>query len=56
MLEIACFNARAAIEAANAGADRIELCSNYAAGGITPDYDSLQQIRKVVDIPINVMM
>lgn len=56
MLEIACFNASSAIAAAKAGADRIELCANYAAGGITPAPSSLFSLRKEIAIPINVMI
>lgn len=56
MLEIACFNVSAAIVAAKAGADRIELCADYAKGGITPSYASLERIRQEITIPINVMI
>ncbi|KAI4688351.1 hypothetical protein J4E81_007947 [Alternaria sp. BMP 2799] len=56
MLEIACFNATSAIAAAQAGADRIELCADYAAGGVTPSLSTLQDVRKKVKIPINVMI
>ncbi|KAI4634021.1 uncharacterized protein J4E87_001190 [Alternaria ethzedia] len=56
MLEIACFNATSAIAAAQAGADRIELCADYAAGGVTPSLTTLQDVRKEVTIPINVMI
>lgn len=45
-LEIACFNASSAITAAKAGADRIELCADYAAGGVTPALSTLQRIRQ----------
>ncbi|CAG5185113.1 uncharacterized protein ALTATR162_LOCUS11225 [Alternaria atra] len=56
MLEIACFNASSAITAARAGADRIELCADYAAGGVTPSLSTLQDVRKQVTIPVNVMI
>ncbi|KAF2739420.1 hypothetical protein EJ04DRAFT_310895 [Polyplosphaeria fusca] len=56
MLEIACFNSRSAIAAAKAGADRIELCADYAAGGVTPARESLQDTKQEVDIPVNVMI
>lgn len=56
MLEIACFNTPSAIAAAKAGADRIELCANYAAGGVTPTLASLHGIRNATAIPINVMI
>ncbi|RMZ72036.1 copper homeostasis [Pyrenophora seminiperda CCB06] len=56
MLEIACFNAPSAIAAANAGADRIELCADYAAGGVTPSFPALRQVREETSIPVNVMI
>jgi len=56
MLEIACFNAPSAIAAAKAGADRIELCADYAAGGVTPCLSALQQVRKETSIPVHVMV
>jgi copper homeostasis protein len=56
MLEIACFNASSAITAAKAGADRIELCADYAAGGVTPTLSALQNVRKETTIPVNVMI
>ncbi|KAF1832403.1 hypothetical protein BDW02DRAFT_503095 [Decorospora gaudefroyi] len=56
MLEIACFNSASAITAAKAGADRIELCADYAAGGVTPSFSALQDIRKATTIPVNVMI
>lgn len=56
MLEIACFNTSSAIAAAEAGADRIELCADYAAGGTTPTIDWLRNIRKVTSTPVYVMI
>lgn len=69
MLEIACFNASSAIRAAKAGADRIELCADYAAGGVTPPLSTLHSIRDELQkshkgfekeetntVPINVMI
>lgn len=55
MLEIACFDSASALTAQKAGADRIEFCANYRAGGITPDFDALNAIRKQIDIPVYVM-
>jgi copper homeostasis protein len=56
MLEIACFNSVSAIAAAKTGADRIELCADYAAGGVTPSLSALQDVRKETTIPINIMI
>jgi copper homeostasis protein len=56
MLEIACFNSSSPIAAARAGADRIELCADYAAGGVTPSLSTLQDVRKATTVPINIMI
>ncbi len=55
-LEICVFNTATAIAAANAGADRIELCENYANGGTTPSYGYLKITREKVSIPIFTMI
>lgn len=51
-LEIAVFNIQSAIVAANAGADRIELCENPADGGTTPSYGTLKIVREKISIPV----
>ena len=55
-LEIACFDAKNAIIAADAGADRIELCSNRDVGGTTPSVDSVAQVTEHIRIPVFVMI
>lgn len=52
ILEIACFNADAALQAQQAGAHRVELCSNYCVGGVTPDTDSLKRVIATLHIPV----
>ena len=56
LLEIACFNIKSALIAAEAGADRIEFCADYASGGITPNYEDFVELRKKIKIPIFVMI
>ena len=46
-------SARAAI---SGGADRLELCSALAIGGLTPYVELLQQIRAESDIPVRCLM
>jgi copper homeostasis protein len=52
ILEIAVFNIDSAIIAANAGADRIELCENPFDGGTTPSYGTLKIVKEKVTIPV----
>jgi len=55
-LEIACFNVKSALVAAEAGADRIELCAGASVGGTTPSFDDLETLKSRTKIPVNVMI
>ncbi|WP_264511149.1 copper homeostasis protein CutC [Flavobacterium sp. N1719] len=55
-LEIACFNPESAIIAAQAGADRIELCDGIEVGGTTPDLETTQKVLTQVPITVYVMV
>ena len=55
-LEIACFNPESAIIAAQAGADRIELCDGIEVGGTTPDLETTKKVLTQVPIPVYVMV
>jgi copper homeostasis protein len=55
-LEIACFKTESAIYAINAGADRIEFCKDYSAGGLTPDIEDFIKLKNLSPIPIFVMI
>ncbi|CAN5545348.1 copper homeostasis protein CutC [soil metagenome] len=55
-LEIACFNLESALIAQNGGADRIELCDDFLAGGITPNYGTFETARKLITIDLFVMI
>jgi copper homeostasis protein len=56
ILEIAVFNPEAALIADKAGAGRIELCSSYAEGGITPSYGAITEVKRLVKCPVYVMI
>jgi copper homeostasis protein len=56
LIEIAVFSLESAIAAFNAGANRIELCSAPAEGGLTPSAATMRLARKYVKIPIHMMI
>jgi copper homeostasis protein len=56
LLEVPVFNINSAIIAANNGADRLELCENYANGGTTPSYGVLKTVSENINIPVNVLI
>ncbi|QOR36562.1 copper homeostasis protein CutC [Clostridium sp. 'deep sea'] len=45
-----------ALNAKNAGADRLELCSELSVGGLTPSFGLVKQVRKITDIKLNVLI
>ena len=56
ILEICIDSLASARAAIHGGADRIELCSALALGGLTPYTALLRQIREESDIPIRCLM
>jgi copper homeostasis protein len=55
-IEIACFTYNDAIVAAEAGASRIEFCSDYAVGGLSPNTEETATLIKNIKIPVFVML
>jgi len=52
-----CTNSFASAKAAQeAGADRVELCTELSVGGLTPSYGLIQKVRNELSIPIHVMI
>tara|TARA_A100001011_G_scaffold306054_1_gene320885 strand:+ start:24137 stop:24283 length:147 start_codon:yes stop_codon:yes gene_type:complete len=47
IVEICANNFQSALNAQEAGADRIELCSELAVGGITPNYGLLKKVSEL---------
>lgn len=54
--EICVNNFDEAFAAFRKGADRLELCTNLAEGGMTPSYGTLILAKRYIDIPIVVMV
>ncbi|MFP3029294.1 MAG: copper homeostasis protein CutC [Arsenophonus sp.] len=52
-LEVCCYGAECAIIAQEFGADRIELCSSSAEGGLTPSYGCLKQTIDTLNISVH---
>ena len=56
ILEICANSYQSAVNAEKAGAHRIELCSELAVGGLTPNYGLLKQTIDAVTIPVFVLI
>lgn len=56
LLEICCGSVDDAIKAQNSGADRIELNSALFLGGLTPSYGSVYEARRLLNIPLLIMI
>jgi len=56
ILEVIATNVKDAIDAQKYGADRIELVSGIAEGGLTPSYSTIKNVINHVTIPVHVMI
>ena len=56
LIEICANSYQSAINAEQAGANRIELCSELAIGGITPSYGLLKKVMRDLKIPVHVLI
>lgn len=56
ILEVCVDSLASAKAAAEGGADRLELCSALAVGGLSPYGELLRQIKRVCDLPVRCLM
>ncbi len=56
LVEVCANSPESARAAQEAGADRVEFCSELAVGGITPSRGILEEVRKVISIPVHVLI
>lgn len=56
ILEICANSYQSALNAQNARANRIELCSELSVGGITPSHGLLQKVSEKITIPVHVLV
>ncbi len=56
IVEICANSYESASNAMHAGADRIELCSELALGGITPSYGLIQKVVEELSINVNILI
>jgi copper homeostasis protein len=55
-IEVCAYSVQSAITAQEAGAFRVELCSNYFEGGTTPSAGTIQLAREALKIKLNVII
>ncbi len=55
-VEVCANSLESAVNAEKAGADRIELCSELAVGGITPSYGLMKAVAAKISIPVRVLI
>ncbi|WP_350284927.1 copper homeostasis protein CutC [uncultured Croceitalea sp.] len=56
LVEVCCNSLESALNAEEAGADRIELCSELGIGGVTPSFGLIQLVRERLKIPVHVLV
>ncbi len=56
VLEVIACSVADAIEAERGGADRLEVISHFAAGGLTPPLELVREVRAAVSLPLRVML
>ncbi len=56
IIEICANSYASALAAQNAGADRIELCTQLSVGGLTPSFGLIKEVTSALTIPVHVLI
>ena len=56
IIEVCANSFESALNATKAGADRIELCTELAVGGLTPSHGLLQKVIEELSVNVNVLI
>ena len=56
LIETCCTTFDEALSAQTRGANRIELCTDLAVGGLTPSRDLIREVVEALSIPVNVLI
>ncbi len=56
IVEVCANSIESAINAEKAGADRIELCSELAVGGVTPSFGLIKHVLREISLPVHVLI
>lgn len=56
LLETPVYTLEACMQAADSGINRLELCSNFPEGGVTPSAGMLKILKSEIDLPVFVMI
>ena len=56
IIECCANSVNSALIGIEAGANRIELCTNLEKGGTTPQYEDIKRLRKLTDVKIHILI
>ncbi|MCL6267276.1 copper homeostasis protein CutC [Flagellimonas myxillae] len=56
LVEVCANSLESALNAQQAGADRIELCSELGVGGVTPSFGLIKLVKEHLHIPVHVLI
>ena len=56
IIECCANSVNSALIGIEAGANRIELCTNLEKGGTTPEYEDIKRLRKLTDVKVHILI